>query len=119
MALEIRSSTAISEVFGKIVIGNLVRNSLAYSQAIVDIHLSGNRLVIRNDLSANQIRGYGYGKEIVSAVCQAAGWCYYSNVNDKQRQTFYFSRLFLIRVQRHREVMKPLAKRLSFSFNRV
>ncbi|MFO6005112.1 ATP-binding protein, partial [Pseudomonas aeruginosa] len=75
----------------RIIIGNLLRNALQYSdEGVVEIVVRDRSLLISNPIGAAQgtdesmAFGYGLGLDLVQRLCQKSGWrLHYSS--DEQR----------------------------------
>ncbi|WP_161569583.1 sensor histidine kinase [Veronia nyctiphanis] len=80
-----------SEVyFSKVVLANMLRNAFGYAQSQVAISLTGQRLVIVNDIAPDTESGFGHGKEIISAICHSANWRFYAAIGDSKATTVLY-----------------------------
>jgi len=81
----------VESYFAKVIVANLIRNAMSYSDSYVSIQLKGRRLVIENDVQEHDGQGFGHGDEIISAVCKSANWRYHlSMTSHKARVEVYF-----------------------------
>ncbi len=82
---------SLPQTRARIIIGNLLRNALQYSdEGVVEIVVRDRSLLISNPIGAAQgteesmAFGYGLGLDLVQRLCQKSGWrLHYSS--DEQR----------------------------------
>lgn len=87
----LRSDVEVESYFAKVIVANLIRNAMSYTDSYVSIHLKGRRLVIGNDVREHDGQGFGHGDEIISAVCKSANWRYHLSVTShKAKAVVYF-----------------------------
>ncbi len=77
-------------IYSQVLLHNLLRNSLSYSRKHISISIAANRLLITNDRSHSTEQGFGHGQEIITAICQQAGWHFHTKAN----QTHFYSLIY-------------------------
>ncbi|MDN3612060.1 sensor histidine kinase [Vibrio ostreicida] len=81
----------VESYFAKVIVANLIRNAMSYTDGYVSIQLKGRRLTIENDVREHGEQGFGHGDEIISAVCKSANWRYHLSVtSNKAMVVVYF-----------------------------
>ncbi|NVD08756.1 HAMP domain-containing histidine kinase [Vibrio sp. JPW-9-11-11] len=87
----LRSDVEVESYFAKVIVANLIRNAMSYTDSYISIQLKGRRLVIGNDVKEHDGEGFGHGDEIISAVCKSANWHYHlSLTSHKAKAVIYF-----------------------------
>ncbi|EAQ66766.1 sensor histidine kinase [Marinomonas sp. MED121] len=81
----------VESYFAKVIVANLIRNAMSYTDSYVCVQLKGRQLTIENDVREHDEQGFGHGDEIISAVCKSANWRYHLSVkSDKAKAVVYF-----------------------------
>lgn len=85
---QLNSQLQVDEHFASVILHNLLRNSISHCQQSITLVLNGHRLLIINDLNnaPSNGNGFGHGLDIVTAVCQHAGWKFHQK---RTQQEFY------------------------------
>lgn len=87
----VQAGVEVESYFAKVIVANLIRNAMSYTDSYVSIRLKGRRLLVENDVREHGEQGFGHGDEIISAVCKSANWRYHLLVTShKARAVVYF-----------------------------
>ncbi|WP_295895587.1 HAMP domain-containing sensor histidine kinase [uncultured Vibrio sp.] len=91
MEKNLQADAEVDGYFAKVIVANLIRNAMSYTDSYVSIQLKGRRLVVENDVREHGEQGFGHGDEIISTVCNSANWRYHLSVtSNKARAVVYF-----------------------------